>query len=279
MIQLELFKNEFKKAWKVKGHLKIELVTLFLILPGFLQMIGISIFELEKACRVNLKIEKEVCDNLNNVPYKQICSLIELHSINFENLNATEILKEKLKFILSHEHSVTGVRELILIEKVCSAEKESQKLVSKLFAIRAPISTVFILVIVAFAGAWSDKHDVRKAFILVPFFGELLGVIIYVVSAKYMNEIPVEYPIIAGKMVSSIFGGQTLYMIGASSYLTVTTDEKYRTFRFGCFSMFITLLGIFGSPLSGIIYTNFTYVGMYVIFIYSNNKFDFSSFL
>lgn len=275
MLLFKFAQTKLQKAWKVRRHLKIELCTFFLFVPGFLQMIGISIFELEKACRVNLAIESEVCDNLNNVPYKEICTLLEENSLELGTLNNTSIdyFIEKLKIVERSGKIINGKIELILIEKVCSAEKESQKLVSKLFAIRAPIATVFVLIIVSFAGAWSDKHDVRKAFILIPFVGELLAVLVYIVSAIYMDEIRVEYAIMAGKIVPSMFGGQTLFMIGVSSFMTVTTAENYRTFRFGCFSMFITLLGMFASPLSGILYNTFSYVGkirFYIFYITRN---------
>lgn len=77
--------------------------------------------------------------------------------------------------LLSEIELVDNTTELELIRKVCQAEKDSQKLLSKLYGYRAPISTIFILFVVIFAGAWSDRHDVRKPFILIPFLSEVLG--------------------------------------------------------------------------------------------------------
>lgn len=118
-----------------------------------------------------------------------------------------------------------------------------------------------MLVIVMFAGSWSDKHDVRKGFILLPFIGDLIASGIYVLSAFYMNEIPIDYAIHASRIVPALFGGQTLFMIGIYSYMTVTTTEEHRTFRIGFYSMFITFLGIFASPLSGVLFKVLNYVG------------------
>lgn len=176
--QLRHFRREL---WAIKSHLRIEVVAFFSFLPFFLTMIGMSVFELEKACRVNLRLESEICDNLNNIPYKEMCPILESHDGLFMNRNASENgLNELLKTLHTKGHRVEGLSELFLVQNVCEAEKESQKLVSKMFAIRAPIgkanslddlecfivsisflflvtATGFTLLIVLFAGSWSDK--------------------------------------------------------------------------------------------------------------------------
>lgn len=44
------FFNKFyyEKMWTLRGHLKIEAATFFLTIPGFLMMICLPVFELEK---------------------------------------------------------------------------------------------------------------------------------------------------------------------------------------------------------------------------------------
>lgn len=76
-----------------------------------------------------------------------------------------------------------------------------------------------------------------------------------------METIPAEVAVIVASIIPAMTGGITLYMIGISSYLTVTTSEEQRTFRFGCFSMFTTILGIIASPMSGPLFKVLTYVG------------------
>uniref|UniRef100_A0A336K589 CSON001695 protein n=1 Tax=Culicoides sonorensis TaxID=179676 RepID=A0A336K589_CULSO len=264
-------RNHSKELWIIRNQLKIEISALFFFISGFLLMIGMSVFELEKACRVNLGLSSEICDNLNNIPYKEMCILFDNHdeitdfNENYENYSNETKLKLGNILEMTKGHQVKDMTELILIRNVCEAEKESQKLVSKLYAIRSPIATAFILVIVLFAGSWSDKHDIRKAFILVPYIGEMLASIVFIVSALYMDEIPAEYAIYGGKIIPSIFGGQTLFMIGVHSYMTVTTSEEYRTFRIGFYSMFITFLGIFASPLSGVFFEILNYIELFTL--------------
>ncbi|XP_063702503.1 uncharacterized protein LOC134832419 [Culicoides brevitarsis] len=258
-----MVKINIAKIWEARGHLKIEAATFFLMVPGFLMMICIPVFELEKACRVNLDFDTEICDNLNNPRYKEICQTMSEKSKMTEskyNLTEEEVQVDYFNFLLLNETEAIDIDELALIRGVCHAEKESQKLLSKLYAYRAPIATTFTLIIVMFAGAWSDKYQIRKPFMLVPFLGEVVTIGIFLVSALYMEQIPADYCVLGAHIIPALTGGPTLFMIGASSYMTVTTKEDQRTFRFGCFSMFITILGIIGSPLSGPLFKALTFV-------------------
>lgn len=46
---------DYKELWKLRGHLRLEAACLFLLLPGFLSMITVPVFELEK---VSLEFKK-----------------------------------------------------------------------------------------------------------------------------------------------------------------------------------------------------------------------------
>uniref|UniRef100_A0A336LQC0 CSON010152 protein n=1 Tax=Culicoides sonorensis TaxID=179676 RepID=A0A336LQC0_CULSO len=263
-----LKKVTFKKIWSLRDHLKIEAATFFLMIPGFLMMICLPVFELEKACRVNLQFGTDTCDNLNNARFKDICQTMNEKSRLTEskhNITEQEVEDDYFNNLLLNETEATDTDELSLIKRVCHAEKESQKLLSKLYAYRAPIATTFTLLIVVFAGAWSDKYQIRKPFLLVPFLGEVITIGIFFVSALYMETIPAEYSVIGVAIIPALTGGPSLFMIGASSYMTVTTAEDQRTFRFGVFSMFITILGIIGAPLSGPLFKLLTYIQFFAL--------------
>lgn len=47
--------------------------------------------------------------------------------------------------------------------------------------------------------------------------------------------------------------------------MTVLTKEEQRTARFGFFSMFMTVLGIMGAPLAGVIFKYMTYVQFFIL--------------
>lgn len=82
-----------------------------------------------------------------------------------------------------------------------------------------------------------------------------------------MDEIPTDYPVIAVRVIPALFGGGSLFMIGMSSFMTVMTTEKQRTIRFGIFSIFITILGIIASPLSGLLFKFLNYIQFFSLTI------------
>lgn len=188
---------------------------------------------LEKACRVNLQLGDEVCRNMIN------------KTIN--NINCAEI-----ESLVDGSSNVTIDENLFnLTKSVCNAETESQKLLSIVFGLRSPIAAIFPLIIVLFAGGWSDKKGIRKPLVLLPILGELIGSLVLLLSSIFMDTIPMEVPAFSERVVPSLFGGQTLMLMGIYSYLSQMTNEENRTFRFGCFTVFLTLVPILSIPWSG----------------------------
>lgn len=55
------------------------------------------------------------------------------------------------------------------------------------------------------------------------FLGELIGAVILLLSSIFMYEIPMQVPAYAERIIPSIFGGQTLMLMGIYSYLTGET--------------------------------------------------------
>lgn len=62
-----------------------------------------------------------------------------------------------------------------------------------------------------------------------------------------MDTIPSIYPILVSSVVLSMFGGLGLFMFGAFTYMTVTTKEEDRTFRFGIFGIVVNVVGLLES--------------------------------
>lgn len=184
---------------KLSNYITVEPFVLCWVLPSCILIVAMENLNLEKACRVNLALSEEICENMIDKTIHAIdCSGVDL---TVENATSTDPIKE-------------------LAIDVCKAETESQKLLSVVFGLRAPISAIFPLIIVLFAGGWSDKKGIRKPLVLFPILGELFGAIILLISSIFMNEIPMEVPAFSERVVPSIFGGQTLMLMGIYSYLT-----------------------------------------------------------
>lgn len=60
---------------------------------------------------------------------------------------------------------------------VCHAEIESQRLDAKLNAFTSPFDSFFGIVMILFAGGWSDKRGKRKPCMILPMIGELANLI------------------------------------------------------------------------------------------------------
>lgn len=185
---------------KAINFISVEPFVLAWVLPSCILIVAMENLNLEKSCRVNLGLSHEICENMINKTINDInCAEVDLSA----PLNDT--LLDPIKQ---------------LARDVCDAETESQKLLSVVFGLRSPIAAIFPLIIVLFAGGWSDKKGIRKPLVLFPILGELIGAIILLISAIFMDEIPMEVPAFSERVFPSLFGGQTLMLMGIYSYLT-----------------------------------------------------------
>lgn len=221
---------------RILGSISVEPFALCWLLPSCLLIIAMENLNLEKACRVNLALSDEVCRNMINKTINNInCAEVDLSDMgDMNNMTQDDGLFN-------------------LTRSVCSAETESQKLLSVVFGLRSPIAAIFPLIIVLFAGGWSDKKGIRKPLVLLPILGELIGSLVLLMSSIFMDTIPMEVPAFSERVIPSIFGGQTLMLMGIYSYLSQMTNEENRTFRFGCFTVFLTLVPILSIPWAGYI--------------------------
>jgi PCFT/HCP family folate transporter-like MFS transporter 1/3 len=170
------------------NFISVEPFAICWLLPSCILIIAMENLNLEKTCRVNLGMSDEVCLNMI---HKEI-----------NNINCVDV-------DFSSEYDTNKSEELNynLTRSVCYAETESQKLLSVVFGLRSPISAIFPLIIVLFAGGWSDKKGIRKPLVLLPILGELIGSLVLLVSAIFMNEIPMEVPAFSERVIPSLFGG------------------------------------------------------------------------
>ncbi|XP_061392567.1 uncharacterized protein LOC133328034, partial [Musca vetustissima] len=117
---------------------------------------------------------------------------------------------------------------------------------------------IFPLIVMLFAGGWSDRYNKRKACMVFPIIGESLMFLCLLVSAIFFDKIPMEFGAYSEAIVPALFGGQTLCLMAIDSYMTISTPEADRIFRFGIFAMFTTGLPFIGQPISGVL---FNYLG------------------
>lgn len=263
--------NWIKKAW---NFVSIEPVMVCWILPSCLLYIAIENLSLEKSCRVNYGYSDLVCDNMIDKSINNI-DCVEVRARKSDT-NETIDLDHDLAYNASYIKAYNG-SELIdlnisesksdLEEQVCKAEIDSQILDSALNVYTAPFDTVFGILMILFAGGWSDKKGKRKPCMLLPLIGETASLFVLLISAIFMKQLPLQFNMILSKLLPAMAGGQNLMLMGVYSYLTEMTEEKDRTFRFGIFAVFVPLIPVVSLPFSGILFQSLGYVKLLLLCI------------
>jgi hypothetical protein len=132
----------------------------------------------EKVCR-----EYAVDQNIN----KEICKLF-IQKSNFElkcikNENVTSIDWNKISEELPEIRKITERIESDVIGFLCNAEDYVQTRISHIDSIRKSLSAIGPLVVLWFAGPWSDRKKLRLPCMLVPYLGEAIGYV-----SKFMKK-------------------------------------------------------------------------------------------
>ncbi|KAG4076785.1 hypothetical protein HA402_009131 [Bradysia odoriphaga] len=251
--------NSFKK---LKRYVTVEPVLFAIAIPYCLLAICLQNLTLEKACRVNLGFPDLVCDHmmdkaLNNIHCGDVSDRQD--ALMFAQYNSTASLATYENDTVKSSTKFDNTNHDFEME-VCRAERESQKLGSSINAYIAPFDSTIGIVLVLFAGSWSDRSGRRKPCILIPQLGEFLGQFAALIAAIFMKQLPVEFNTILGAFFPAIGGGWTLMSIGLFSYLTEVTEEKDRVFRFGIMYQIYPIISICTLPFSGILYQKLGYI-------------------
>lgn len=149
----------------------------------------LNIFSFLQSCRVNFNFTDLVCDNMidkskNNINCPEFREKmhqekeIHLYSDRSQVLNDTHYFNGTSILSENNPLNITVLFDLTELEHdVCHAEIESQKLDTKLNAITSPFDSFFGIIMILFAGGWSDKHGRRKPCLLIPLLGEFASLI------------------------------------------------------------------------------------------------------
>ncbi|XP_030556435.1 thymic stromal cotransporter protein [Drosophila novamexicana] len=237
--------NYLQKIWHFRRYLVIEPFFFFYFMASVLNQVAMQNFPLEKACRVNLGYSKATCTSMLD---KSVLG-IECDDFNFENTTKGA----------SPEQGLLGIDGTGFNYTVCKAEVEAQILSADISGKRAPIAAIFPLIVLLFAGGWSDRYNKRKPCMIMPIVGEALGFTCLLISAIFFDSLPVEFGMYLEVIVPSLCGGLTFCLMAIYSYITIATPEEDRVFRFGIFAMFVTGAPFLGA-FSGVLFNTFGYI-------------------
>lgn len=106
-----------------------------------------------------------------------------------------------------------------------------QQYVSDMQSWSTPVQNAVPIILLLFLGTYSDKHKIRKPFLLMPIFGEFFSATACMICALYINKLPVAYEGIAQSVLPSFFGGPSLLVMAAFSYIIDITTPDQRVVR------------------------------------------------
>ncbi|XP_050306092.1 solute carrier family 46 member 3-like [Anthonomus grandis grandis] len=128
-----------------------------------------------------------------------------------------------------------------------------------------PISSVIPLVLVLFLGAYSDRHQWRKPFLIMPLLGELIALPLGILSVIYMDSWTIETHAVVQVLLPNFFGGQTMLIMALFAYVADNSTLEMRTLRLGIVQIVINVCSITTSFVSSRVFNAVGYLGIFVI--------------
>ncbi|KAI5723435.1 hypothetical protein M8J76_005934 [Diaphorina citri] len=204
---------------------------------------------------------KYVVQNITVEPLVASLSICDrLKSIAVQNLNLEKACLVNLNY--SQE-----VCRLIMkgqnISQYREAQKEGQELVAGMQIWNNFILYFFPCLLLLFMGSYSDRHNCRKPFMLLPILGNILMVIGLLISTYYFKEVSLNYVGLIEAIFPAITGSWIVFYMAVYTYISSRTSLKQRTFRIGLVSLSNSVATPVGSALAGVIVREMGYYGTF----------------
>lgn len=161
---------------RIFGNITVEPLVICWLLPFLLTYAAIENLNLEKACRgfVDPEVigfDKDICKIFVRKDALGItCEPVEGNSTATDGVNIADL---QSKFPDIYESIKDNLPKAINF--LCETEEKVQNKMTEINSIRNPIAAIGPLIIILFAGPWSDKKNLRVPCMLVPFLGEAIG--------------------------------------------------------------------------------------------------------
>ncbi|XP_025205980.1 uncharacterized protein LOC112602231 [Melanaphis sacchari] len=140
-----------------------------------------------------------------------------------------------------------------------------QKLVAKMMLWQSLFQNMVPCILVMFVGSWSDRNRKRKPLMLLPIIGEIVRNIGLLACVFFFYELPMEIAGIIETVPSAVTGGLPVLILAVFAYVGDISTVENRTVRVGLVSLFFSISITFGSALSGIVFRDYGFYGVYVV--------------
>lgn len=138
-----------------------------------------------------------------------------------------------------------------------------QEVISAMHSWQQPIQNVVPIILILFLGPYSDRHKIRKPFLIAPLIGEFIAAIGLLLCVVYMREWPVAVQGVLQTIIPSFFGAQTMLVTAVFSYIADVSTEEMRTLRMGIVQLVLSAVFPIALTISG---SSFSALGYYWTF-------------
>ncbi|CAI6366572.1 unnamed protein product [Macrosiphum euphorbiae] len=184
-----------------------------------------------------------------------------MSSLTTQNLN----MQKACRVNLSLGQTVCYALENKNATSYRNEELAVQQLVTKMMLWQSPFQNIVPCVLVMFVGSWSDRNQKRKPFMLLPIIGELVRNAGLVICVYFFYELPMEIAGVVESVPSAVTGGLPILILAVFAYVGDISTVKSRTVRVGFVSLIFSISITVGSALSGILFRDYGFYGVYFI--------------
>lgn len=184
----------------------------------------------------------------------------QLSSLSLENLN----LEKACLVNLRYNESIC--RGLVNRDKTAYAnhhENEVQKLVAGLITYKTIFDGVVPFFLLIWLGNWRDRTGKIKLILILPFVGQLVACIGYLLCTYFFMETGAEFSVFLETVPESLTGGPQLLFMATFSYIGLISTKDTRTVRMGMISICIRTSVTLGIAVAGYMHK---YTGFYGVF-------------
>ncbi|XP_022170772.1 hippocampus abundant transcript 1 protein-like [Myzus persicae] len=202
-------------------NITVEPMLFPYLIASILVILANQNLNIQKACRVDLKLSTEVCDDLEN------------KDKNSSMLTDSEITVQKL------------VADMLIWQTI----------------LQSSVPAVFVL----FLGSWSDRNRLRRPCMLLPVYGEVVRNLGLLVCVYFFDELPMNLTGLWQSLPIAVTGYWTVMYMAVFSYVGDHSTEQNKTLRVGLVNATMALCLPIGTGLSGILYRELGFTGVYII--------------
>ncbi|XP_018563041.1 uncharacterized protein LOC108904837 [Anoplophora glabripennis] len=137
--------------------------------------------------------------------------------------------------------------------------------ISNMYTWKTPVETVMPLILILFLGSFSDRHKLRKPFLLLPIVGEFFAVIACILCVIFMDTWPLEAQGVSQTIIPSILGGPAMITMAAFAYIADVSTVEMRTLRMGVVQITLNIFSPIIQLISGVLFNKIGYYGILLI--------------